>query len=155
MSDAPLPQIREPTDSPDAQGLHNRAAASAAETRQSILGLSSGALAVFFLALTTQEIKPPLARIEQLVVLLALVSMATAVFASLWCAFADAQWSYWWARVIENRPKKNETRDELVIRQEYWHRQKRRSEKILAVAFALGILLSGVYVALRIYGDHS
>ena len=137
---------------PDPQKLHDRAAESAKETRQAILTLSSGALAVFFLALTTNKaVEPALKPFERWVILLSLTCMAVAVVSSLWCAYADAQWSYWWARVIENRAEDAERRKFIEGRQDSYHVHKRVSESVLRWAFAIGVTLAAVYLFSRIY----
>lgn len=137
---------------PDPQKLHDRAAESAKETRQAILGLASGALAVFFLALTSSKgVEPPLNACERVTVLISLASMSVAVLAALWSAFADAQWSYLWARSIEQRPEDAQFRQALADRRDRFHRQKSIGELVVIWAFALGILLAAVYLTLRIH----
>jgi hypothetical protein len=137
---------------PDPQKLHDRSAESAKETRQAILGLASGALAVFFLALTTnKDVEPPLHEIERVTVLISLACMSVAILAALWSAFADAQWSYLWARAIEQRPEDAQLQQPIPNRRDSFHRQKRISERVVIWAFALGVFLAAVYLALRIY----
>src|SRR5258708_39256833 len=88
---APIQQSRI---APDPQKLHDRAAESAKETRQAVLTLSSGALAVFFLALTTNKaVEPALKPFERWVILLSLICIAVAVVFFLLRAYARASWS--------------------------------------------------------------
>ena len=137
---------------PDPQKLHDRAAESAKEMRQIVLALSSGALAVFFLALTTDKaVEPPLRLSEKVILLFSLACMSLAVFASLWSAFVDAQWSYWWGRALEERAEDAQDKKAILVRQDRFHRYKRRGERVLLWAFALGVLLAAVYLASRIY----
>jgi hypothetical protein len=141
-----------PRQDPDPQKLHDRAAESAKETRQAILTLSSGALAVFFLALTTSKaVEPPLTSLERWVMLLSLSCMAVAVISSLWCAYADAHWSYWWARFVEERDEDLERREVIQHLQDRFHLHKRNSETVLRWAFALGVILAAVYLFSRVY----
>jgi hypothetical protein len=143
---------QEPKIAPDPQKLHDRAAESAKETRQSVLTLSSGALAVFFLALTTDKaVEPALKPFERWVILLSLTCMAVAVVSSLWCAYADAQWSYWWARAIEKRHEDAERYKDIEGLQDSYHGHKRVSETVLRWAFAVGVTLAAVYLFSRIY----
>lgn len=144
--------MQESKTSPDPQKLHDRAAESAKETRQAVLTLSSGALAVFFLALTTDKaVDPPLNPFERWVILFSLTSMALAVVSSLWCAYADAKWSYWWACAIENRDKDAERRRSIESLKDSYHMHKRVSETILRWAFGVGVTLAAVYLFIRIY----
>lgn len=136
---------------PEPQKLHDRAAESAKETRQAILSLASGALAVFFLSLTSsKEVEPPLNALERVTVLVSLGSMSVAVLAALWGAFADAQWSYLWARAIEQRPEDASFQQAVADRRDRFHGQKRIAEQFVMWAFALGVLLAALYLTLRI-----
>lgn len=130
----------------DPQLLHNRAAESAKETRQMLTTMSTGSLAVFFLALTSNEhpIKPD----EKIVVLIALFLMAIAVFSGVYCAYSDAQWSYNWAKELEgNSCQKVVKRYEL--KKIFWHNQKRWSEKATMIFFVLGVLSSCFFIGQR------
>lgn len=141
---------------PDPQKLHDRAADSAKETRQAILGLASGALAVFFLALTSnKEVEPPLSGTERVTVFISLASMSVAVLGALWSAYADAQWSYLWARLIEERPEDAPVQQEIAVKRDQFHRRKRFGERVVIWAFALGVLLAAVYLGLRIKAPHT
>ena len=135
---------------PDPQLLHNRAGESAKETRQTIMALASGSLAVFFLALTS-GIKPALTATQQVAVLIALIVMALAIFTGLWSAYADAQWSYYWADQVEKI--KYLGADGKVEQQtiNYWHSHKRWSEKAEIFLFAIGVFVSAGYIVLRVF----
>src|SRR5262245_27333216 len=100
QSNAPSKRPRKAALEPASQVLHDRAAESAKETRQSIVTLASASLGVFFLALTA-DITPLLSSQQKVLIAIALVAMASAVFSGLWSAYADAQWSYYWAKEIE------------------------------------------------------
>jgi len=101
---------------PEPQSLHNRAAASARETRQAIITLASASLGVFFLALTA-DITPPLTSEQKFLIAIALLAMAFAVFAGLWSAYADAQWSYYWAKQIAKQSTARNLRIQKRLRQ--------------------------------------
>src|SRR3982751_2576028 len=68
---------------PALQVLHDRAAESARETRQAIINLASASLGVFFLALTV-DITPPLSSEQKVLIAIAVIAMAIAVFAGVW-----------------------------------------------------------------------
>lgn len=142
----PLPPSPPPA---DAQILHDRAAESARETRTHVIGLATGSLALFFIALTGKT-DPALTGLQRNVVMLAIAAHAFAVGAGLVSAMADAQWSYSWARQIQSADAPSaEFFKRSAAR---WHRHKRWSEKSSVGLFALGVALSGVYLALRVYG---
>ena len=137
---------------PDSQKLHDRAAESARETRQAILTLASGALAVFFVVLTSEgEVKPALLTFEKIVMFAALICMSVAVFAALWSAHADAQWSYSWAVLLAPPAGETKTKDQLKADHDRWHSHKRFCERMLTIAFALGVLFAAFYLASRIF----
>jgi hypothetical protein len=135
---------------PDPQLLHNRAGDSAKETRQTIITLATGSLAVFFLALTS-EIKPPLTDVQQATVLIAMVAMALAIFAGLWSAYADAQWSYHWADQVEKIKYLGEKGIPEQKGVDDWHFHKGWSEKAEILFFVIGVLVSVGYIALRVF----
>jgi hypothetical protein len=157
MSKANDSQI--PSVGPSSQLLHNRAAESAKETRQSIVTLSAGSLAVFFLALTS-KIEPPLSDPQKATVIIALVAMAAAIFAGLWSAYSDAQWSFFWAKertqVEEMTSQPNISPDTYWRNQKNrWHRHKRWSEKAALISFTLGVFVASIYIALRAFWQHA
>lgn len=134
---------------PTPDKLHDRAAESARETRQSVLTLSSGALAVFFVVLTSQkEITPALTGGQKGIILGSLSCMALCVICSLWCAFADAQWSYCWARELENRG--DEDCMEHRRKKNLYHSQKRVSDGLSRWFFGIGVVLAAIYLFSRV-----
>ena len=140
---------------PSSQLLHNRAAESAKETRQSIITLSAGSLAVFFLALTS-KIDPELSLSQKASVIVALICMALAIFSGLWSAYSDAQWSYYWAKFREEAEsgtgKSSETKStNWTLEVDRWHKHKRWSEKASILFFVAGVLVSSIYIALRAF----
>ncbi len=148
-------EYRNSSAKPSSQLLHNRAAESAKETRQSIITLSAGSLAVFFLALTS-KIDPELSQTQKTSVIVALICMALAIFSGLWSAYSDAQWSYFWAKFREDAEcktdKSNETKTTKWTREvDRWHKQKRWSEKASMLFFVAGVLGSSIYIALRAF----
>ena len=159
MSEAEQGQIQ--SNGPSSQLLHNRAAESAKETRQSIVTLSAGSLAVFFLALTS-AITPPLSEAQKATVIIALVAMAAAIFAGLWSAYSDAQWSFCWAKereqiegvassVKERTPNSSNNATDTDNKRHWWHKQKRWSEIAALSFFALGVFVASIYIALRAF----
>ena len=138
---------------PQPQTLHERAAESGRETRQAILALASGALAVFFVVLTSEsEVSPPLQGFEKVILLISLLCMSSAVFASLWSAHADAQWSYAWAFELNPPADTEKSVVDWKAQRLRWHRRKRIGETLLVWTFAAGVLLAASYLVSRIYG---
>lgn len=135
--------------SPTSQSLHDRAAASARETRGHVLAMATGSLAVFFLALTART-DPPLSAPQKSVVLGAIVAMAIAIFAGLWSAYSDAQWSYCWAKDIEGSARPDGGDVPWQAQTDRWHRQKRGSERVSLLAFITGVLFAAIYLVLRV-----
>jgi hypothetical protein len=136
---------------PDAETLYNRATQSAKETRKAVVTLSSASLGVFFLALTT-KVDPALTDGQRWIVLIALCLMACAISAGLWSASSDARWSYAWGRELENREEDDKEKEAWAKEKDAWHKRKRWGERYSLRAFALGVLVAGIYVALRALG---
>lgn len=84
--------------------LHERSRQSAFEYRTLLTSLSTGALAVFFLALTT-KIEPELTQLQLMTLSGAVLSMAVTTIAGLYCWHADARRNYFWAKVEEGKQK--------------------------------------------------
>ena len=140
-----LPSSPPPT---DPQVLHDRAGESARETRTHVIGLATGSLALFFIALTGKA-DPALTNVQRHVVMAAVILHACAVGSGLWSAFADAQWSYHWARELQAADTKTANVFKRAAAQWHWH--KRWSEKATLALCALGVVLSATYLALRVY----
>lgn len=130
---------------PTPQVLHDRASQSARETRQAIITLSAASLGFFFIALTS-KVEPPLTPLQRRTVIVALVAMALATFSGLWSAWADARWSYCWAREIEQHPPGSLHWDG---RRDWWHGNKRWSEWASILCFGIGVLAAAIYTFLR------
>jgi hypothetical protein len=133
---------------PEPAKLYDRASLSAKETRQAITAMSTGSLALFFLALTT-KIEPLLTIPQRLAVLVALALMAIAIFAGLWSAQADARWSYGWGREVEKRRGDTVNWEEY---KDYWHKHKLKGENWCFRSFAAGVFVAAVYIVLRVIG---
>jgi len=129
------------------QVLHDRARTAAEELHKLLLTLSTGAVGVFFIALTT-KIEPSLTELQKACMLGALVLMGVAVAAGIVSWHADAQRNYFWAIALQ-KGEKEEKQKTFKMREMYLGRE-RISTKILITAFSLGMFLSLVYVALRV-----
>lgn len=149
---------------PHSQELHDRAHASATELRGHVVTMATGVLAVFYFRLT----RGPDVQLPFVPVLLSVgvvVAMAGAVFAGLWAAFADGRWSYMWAKFIE-RESMDEAGEAPVpgsrlervpaavwrAKRDWWHVQKWRWEHASLGLFAAGVLLTAVYLVVRLAG---
>jgi hypothetical protein len=131
---------------PDPQTLHTRAAESAKETRQLLTAMSTASIGVFFLAMSGENRASAISTAQVWIVLAAIALMALTAFSGLVSAFADAQWSYCWAREIEAL-KSGKQLGVWHRRRKKWHRCKRWSERAALVLFALGVLAASAYLA--------
>lgn len=126
--------------------LRDRARASAEEFQRIAVSISSGALAVFFLALT-QKIDPPLTVAERLWLLVAIAGMAVATFCAIITWLADARWNAALALAKETSdPKLRET---MESRTRLWHRIEVAAGIIFLGTFLPGLVAVGAYIWLR------
>jgi hypothetical protein len=135
---------------PPLQALHDRAAESARETRGHLVSLATGSLALFFIALTGKA-DPPLTDAQRLVVMLAIAALGAAIFSGVWSAYADAHWSYYWAKQVEAENAANaDGAKAMQVEAGKWHWHKRWTEKSTMSLFLLGIALSAGYMVMRV-----
>lgn len=148
---------------PHSQELHDRAHASMTELRGHVVTMATGVLAVFYFSLTrASEARLPLVTVA-LSVGVVVARGSRAVFAGLWAAFADGRWSYVWAKFIERealnetseapvteRPSETVSAQEWEARRDWWSRQKRSWEYASLSLFAVGMLLTSVYLVIQL-----
>jgi hypothetical protein len=147
----PLSKLFRPSSPPpEPPTLHARAAESARESRGHLVSLATGSLALFFIALTGKT-DPPLTPAERIVTICAVAALGLTVFAGIWGSYADAHWSYHWAKQIESDNANNPvTSAEMSTKAERWHWHKRWTEWATMLLFAIGIAFAVAYLFMRI-----
>jgi len=78
--------------------------------------------------------------------------MGTAIFAGLWAAFADARWSYSWAKEREEAEVGDvDPKHQWNLQRGKWHKHKSWGEKASMISFALGVLVASIYIVQRAF----
>jgi hypothetical protein len=132
------------------QILHDRSRSQGSELHRFVLSLSTGTLAVYFLALTV-EAKPALTISQKKTAIAALASVALAVASGLLGMYADTRRNYFWASALQRKENKEE-RSFFYKRRDRWLSAERISDATLAVAFITGMIFSLTYMILRVLG---
>ena len=132
-----------------ADELHSRSRESAFEYRKLLTSLATGALALFFLALTA-KIEPALTQLQLWLIGGAIVSMAVTVVSGLYCWNADAQRNYFWAKVEEGKQESGGPEFDTLSKS--WKKRLNRATVVLRYSFGIGIAFSVVYMAARVFG---
>lgn len=127
--------------------LHARSRTAAAEQRRLLTALSTGTIAVFFLALTTR-IEPALTPLQSVVVAVSLALMGVAVLAGILSWHADAKRNYYWARLEGGESR--ERKPELAARRRRWDIAFYISTWMLVLGFVLGVVGAVFYVTARL-----
>ena len=130
---------------PDPKEFHKRAGASAKDTRETIIKLSTGALGVFaFIA--TRTIEPALTMVDVVALWVSIVLTVLALGTAILLGFADAQWAVSWDNALarEGDRKANAERERA-----FWHGIKRRAEKAMLVFFVLAAAAMGAFLYFR------
>lgn len=139
-----MPDITDRPEPPDT--LRGRARSSAEEFQRITVAISSGALGVFFIALT-EKIDPPLTGTEHVILLCAIAAMAIATLCAIVTWFADARWN---AALAEAKEATDPGVKESMKRKT---RGWRRAEDVAGIVFLLtfvpGLIASSVYLWLR------
>ena len=130
------------------QILHDRARTAAVELHKLLLSLSTGAVAVFFIAITT-KIEPVLTFCQRVCLLLGLLSMGFAVLEGIISWHADSQRNYFWALSLQKEEK--EEKKENYKKRDKYLACERVAANFLVGSFLMGMLFSSVYIALRIF----
>lgn len=132
---------------PTSQDLHNRAFESARETRQLLTTMATGSLGVFFLAMTSKD--PISNPYEKFVLIWSTIAMAFTIFTGVYGAYADAQWSYYWAKQLECEDALD--RQRRSDKREKWHRVKRLTEQAMMYFFVIGIAIACMFIAIKLF----
>ena len=131
------------------QILHDRARGAGTELRRLLISLSTGALGVYFLALTTRP-DPALSVWQQAMVIVGLVAMASALGAGLLGWYSDCRRNYFWATALQANAA-NE-RDRLYKLRDFWLAIETWMHILIRILFAVGVGASAAYVCLRVIG---
>ena len=133
---------------PESRSLHERAAASAKETRSTLVTLSTASIAGLF-ALVSRAIEPALTVAEIPLVLATIAAMVATLASAIWFGFCDAQWSYWWG--VELDPDRQRQEVESAVREKkIWHTRKSLAERAMLLFFVAGAIAGGVFVVIRV-----
>lgn len=128
------------------QILHDRAREGAASLHRFLLSLSTGGVAAFFIAVTT-DVDPPLSGLQQILVLVALVGLAVATAAGVIAWHADALRYYHWATALQASEADKSASYRLHAG---YQARKKRAVSTLLVSFTVGIVSAVAYVAARV-----
>jgi hypothetical protein len=131
------------------QILHDRARAAAAELHKLLLSLSTAGVAVYFLALTG-KIEPRLTTRQTAAMLVAMLALAIAALSGILCWYADCRRNYFWAVALQSDDKPD--RSDLYRQRDRWLWIERLTANLLIGAFVTGVLVSALYIALRLLG---
>jgi len=131
------------------QKFHDRARESALELHRLLLSLSTGAVAVFFFALT-MKVDPPMTLIQKIIVLISLAAMSLASGAGIRALRAD---------ILVNFCRAKHMQSQECIEKEKFDRQKDKNEKskkwlqdVLLKSFIIGVITFVIYIVLRVFG---
>jgi hypothetical protein len=129
------------------QIVHDRSRDVGRDLQKLLVSLSTGTLAIYFLALTT-EAKPGLTHHQTQVSIVALALMALAVGSGLFGMYADTRRNYFWASALQKKDKN--AKSLLYKHRDRWLRTERIMDLTLAISFLAGITMSVIYMFLRV-----
>ena len=129
--------------------LHARARESGSELRKLLISLSTGAIAAFYLALTSR-IDPPLTSSQQFTVILSILSFSVCILSGALQWQADVKRNYHWANALEAVAETQ--RKKHYNKRDAWLRMRNLSGTVLRAAFSLGVLGAAAYVVARVVG---
>ena len=130
------------------QVLHDRSREAGQELHKLLLSLSTGSLAVYFFALTT-KVDPPLTPPQQIAVIVGMCAMALATLSGMIDLFADCRRNFFWAAALQTEDKSK--RSASYKKRDKWLRAKRIAAWLLTWSFAVGIVVSLIYVCFRVF----
>jgi hypothetical protein len=114
-----------------------------------LLSLSTGGVAVYFLGLTG-KIEPRLTTSQIAAVSIATIGFADAGLSGISCWSADCRRNYFWASALQAEDKLE--RSKLYRQRDRWLRGERVTANLLISLFVLGVLVSALYIGLRLLG---
>ncbi len=127
--------------------MHSRAREAGSELRRAIITLSTGSIAILFLALTA-EIKPPLSLLEKICAVGTVLSHAAAALSGLFAWGADAERNFFWAHSLSAKQHENwrtKADKERKVRQSVMS----NADKTSRILFVVGVLLATIYLLVR------
>lgn len=135
----------------DANKLHERAREAASEYHKLLTQLSTGLLAIYFLALTS-SIEPPLTLIQRSAALSSLILMGLAVLFGVMYWLADALRNYYWgSSIAASTEESNHEQERLYGQKILWQRVIRIGTWGISISFLCGIATSTWYMILRLF----
>jgi hypothetical protein len=151
MEDSAAEQIKPPPKKGEGfpQILHDRSRAAGMELHRLLVSLSTGTLAIYFLALTG-EAKPPLTPHQKLAAITSIFCVAFSAAFGILSMYADVRRFYFWASALQASDK-NEKRT-FYKERDTWIARDRILAPAMGTLFMIGMLSSLVYGALRIAG---
>lgn len=132
---------------PSAVVLHARARESASELRKLFVSLSSGAIAAFYLALTSR-IDPVLTSAQKITVIFSIVCFGACILFGALQWQADVKRNYYWANALEEQVES--LGNHHYKKRDTWLRVRRMSGVVLRTAFIFGVLGALAYVVERV-----
>jgi hypothetical protein len=131
------------------QILHDRSRAAGTELHKLLISLSTGTLAIYFLALTG-EAKPPLSKDQKFLAIASVACVALAATSGILSMYADVRRFYLWGSALQAEDKTKRTA--LYKERDRWITRDRWFAPTMGVFFIIGMLTSVIYGALRILG---
>jgi hypothetical protein len=131
------------------QILHDRSRAAGTELHKLLISLSTGTLAIYFLALTG-EAKPPLTRNQKFLAITSVACVALAATSGILSMYADVRRFYLWGSALQTVDKTKRTA--LYKERDEWITRDRRFAPAMGILFVVGMLTSVIYGTLRILG---
>jgi len=127
--------------------MHNRAREAGSELRRVIIAMSTGSIAMLFLALTG-EVNPPLDLLEKICATGTVLAHAMATLSGLCAWRADAERNFYWAHSLSSK-QETDWRKKAEKK-----RQKRQSimqfsDAASRVLFVVGVILAAAYLLAR------
>jgi hypothetical protein len=131
------------------QILHDRSRAAGLDLHRLVISLSTGTLAIYFLALTG-EAKPALTLNQKVCAVVSVVCVAFAAACGIISMYADVRRYYFWASALQTSDKSK--KGMLYRQRDRWARRDQRLMPAMGILFVSGMLSSLVYGALRVLG---
>lgn len=126
----------------DAGKLHDRSREATSEYHKLLTQLSTGVLAIYFLALTS-SIDPPLTATQRIVALYSLVFMGFSVFFGVLYWLSDALRNYYWGSSMDALDDGNNLdQQKRYKRKKFWQRMIRVGTWGITITFVIGTATS-------------
>ncbi len=123
---------------------HERAAKSSIEARGRAMNLSTAGIAGLFLLITSEGFAAN--DFQKWLIILSGCFFAISVGSGVFNSYADAQWSYYRAVLVD--PERKDGSNTLERK---WHKLKGISEKATQVALVIGVILAATLLVIKVY----